>query len=72
MAGNLSIKSILFPHCNIHKYTWTSDGKKHSKIDHILIVKGRIQTWLMSHILEELTVILIIVLWMLKLDRDCQ
>jgi len=28
----------MFPHCNIHKYPWTSsDGKTHNQIDHILI-----------------------------------
>jgi hypothetical protein len=35
---NLILKGIMFPHRNIHKYTWTSpDGKNHIQIDHILI-----------------------------------
>jgi hypothetical protein len=37
-SKNLIVKSTMFPHHNIHKYTWTSpDGKTHSQIDHILI-----------------------------------
>ena len=33
-----SFKSMIFPHRNIHKYTWTSpDGKTHKQIDRILI-----------------------------------
>jgi hypothetical protein len=35
---NLTVKSTMFSHCNIHKYTWTTpEGKMHSEINHILI-----------------------------------
>jgi len=37
-SENLVIKSIMFLHQNIHKYTWTSpDGKTDNQIDRILI-----------------------------------
>jgi hypothetical protein len=35
-SKNLVVKSVMFPHRNIHKYTWTN-GKTHNQIDHILI-----------------------------------
>jgi len=45
---NLVFKNTMFPHRNIHNYTWTSlEGKTHNQIDHILI-DGR---WL-SNILD--------------------
>jgi len=37
-SKNLVVKSTMFPHRYIHKYTWTSPDKKtHKRIDHILI-----------------------------------
>ena len=40
--NNLIVKSTMFPHQNLHKYTWTSpDGKTHKQIDHILINRRR-------------------------------
>ena len=36
-SKNLAVKNMMFPHRNIHKYTWASpDGKTHNQIDHIL------------------------------------
>jgi hypothetical protein len=35
-SKNLVVKITMFPHRNIHKYTWTSpDGKTHNQIDHL-------------------------------------
>jgi hypothetical protein len=37
-SKDLVVKSTMFPHRNICKYTWTSpDGKPHNQVDHVLI-----------------------------------
>jgi hypothetical protein len=37
-SKNPRVKSMMFPHRNIYKYTWTSpDGKIHNQIGHILV-----------------------------------
>jgi hypothetical protein len=37
-SKNLVVKSTMFPHRNIHKYTWTSpEANTHNQIDHILV-----------------------------------
>jgi endonuclease/exonuclease/phosphatase family metal-dependent hydrolase len=39
---NLRVKSTVFPHCNIHKYTWTSPNQKtHNEIDHMLVERRK-------------------------------
>jgi hypothetical protein len=41
-SKNLVIKSTMFPHRKIHKYTWTSpDGKTHNQTDHVLVDRRR-------------------------------
>jgi hypothetical protein len=37
-SKNLVVKSTMFRHRSIHKYTWTTpDGQTHNQIDHVLI-----------------------------------
>jgi exonuclease III len=41
-SKNLRVKSTMFPHRNIHKYTWTSPNRKtRNHIHHILINRRR-------------------------------
>jgi hypothetical protein len=41
-SKNIAVKSRIFAHRNIIKFTWTSpDGKSHNHIDHILIERRR-------------------------------
>jgi hypothetical protein len=39
---NFTLRSAVFPHHNIYKYTWSPpDGKTHNQIDYILIGRRR-------------------------------
>jgi Exonuclease III len=40
-SENIIVKSIRFPHHNIHKYTLTSPDVTHNRIDHVLVDKRR-------------------------------
>jgi hypothetical protein len=41
-SKNLIFKCMMFPHCSIHKFTWTSpDGKTHNQIDHSFVDRRR-------------------------------
>jgi hypothetical protein len=41
-SKNLVVKSTMFPHRKIHKYTWISPaGNTHNQIDHVLIDRRR-------------------------------
>jgi endonuclease/exonuclease/phosphatase family metal-dependent hydrolase len=41
-SKNVRVKSTMFTHRNIYKYTWTSpDWKPHNQIDHILVDRRR-------------------------------
>jgi hypothetical protein len=39
-SKNFVVRSTVFPHRGIYKYTWTSpDAQMHNQIDHVLIVR---------------------------------
>jgi hypothetical protein len=46
-SKHLVVKGTIFPHHDIHKYTWAfSEGKTHNQIDHIWQTEDSIQyTW---------------------------
>jgi len=72
-SKNLVVKSTMFPHRNIHKYTWTStDGKTDNQIDHILIDRRWHSSVLDVQSFRELIVIQIIIWSLQRLGKDWQ
>jgi hypothetical protein len=70
-SKNLTVKSKMFPHRNIYKFTWTStDGKNHNQIDHILIDSKR-HSYVLDRSVQQI-VILTPVWWWQELGTDCQ
>jgi hypothetical protein len=70
-SKNLIVKSTMFSHQNIHKFTWASpDGKMHKQTDHILMDGDGIQVYLMSEHSGQQIVILTTIWWWQKLWRD--
>jgi exonuclease III len=69
-SKNLRVKSTMFLHRNIHKYTWTSpDGKNHIQILFWQRAEG-IRIYLMfDHSGQQIAILTIIWLWQ-KLGRD--
>jgi hypothetical protein len=67
-SKNLTVKSTMFPHCNIHKFNWTPPDEK---TDHILTEDG-IQVYLTSSHSGQQIVILTTVWWLHMFGRDWQ
>jgi hypothetical protein len=61
------MESTVLPFRNIHEYTWTSLMRR--QIVHVLRDKSN-QIQFMSNNLQKLTVILTIIWWLQKLDRE--
>jgi endonuclease/exonuclease/phosphatase family metal-dependent hydrolase len=57
-SKNLRVKSTMFLHRNIHKYTWTSPyGKTHNQIDHILVDRQQHSSVLDVHSGQQIVIV---------------
>ena len=72
-SKNLVLKSMMFLHRDIHKYTWTSpDGKTYNRTDHILMDRRWLSSIRDVEVSGGPTVILITIWWFQKLGKDWQ
>jgi hypothetical protein len=71
ISKNVILKSTMFPHCNIHKYIWTSpNGKTHNQIDHILIDRQRHSNVLDVRYFRAVDCVRTTIWWWQRLRRD--
>jgi hypothetical protein len=69
-SKNLVVKSTMFLHRNIHKYTCNfTNGKTHNQIDNILTDR-RLRVSSVYDLSGKLIVILITISWLQKLGKD--
>jgi hypothetical protein len=72
-SKNLIVKSTMFPHRNIHKFTWTPpDGKTHNQINYILTDRRRHSSILDVRSIGQRIVTLTTTWWLQKLGKDWQ
>jgi hypothetical protein len=71
-SKTLTVKSTMFPHCNIHKFAWMSpDGKMRNQMDHILIDRRQHSSILDVHSGQQIA-ILTTTWWWQKLGKVWQ
>jgi hypothetical protein len=72
-SKNLIVRSTMFSHHNIHKFTWTPpDGKAHNIIDHIVIDRRWHSSILDAEHSGQQIVILTTIWWWQRLGKDWQ
>jgi hypothetical protein len=70
-SRNLLVKSMMFPHRNVHKHTPnSSNGKTYNHVEHILIGDA-IRVYAIYYLSGKLTAILNIIWRLQELWKDC-